>query len=248
MKKIILPVLPLLTLILALEFLVRSKTIPAFIVPAPSSILKAFTTDTQELVDGAFSTAFSALSGLLLSFFFGTLFSIGLSLSKILRQAFYPYAIFFQTVPVISIAPILVIWFGFGRPTVIAAAFIVSIFPIIASTLLGIESTDPNLLDLFDIYSASPLQKLLKLRLLFALPQIFTGLRIAAGLAVIGAIAGEFIGGSGLGSVVDTARTTQRIDIVFAAVLISSLIGLVFVGAINLLSWLSLRRWHVSEI
>jgi NitT/TauT family transport system permease protein len=80
----------------------------------------------------------------------------------------------------------------------------------------------------------------------FALPQIFSGLRIAAGLAVIGAIVGEFIGGGGLGAVIDAARTRQRIDIVFAAVLISSLLGLSLVGLINFFSWLALRRWHAS--
>jgi len=150
-------------------------------------------------------------------------------------------------VPIISIAPLLVIWFGFGQPTVIASAAIVSVFPIIASTLLGLKSTEPALIDLFTLYSASARQMLLMLKIPFALPQIFSGLRIASGLAVVGAIVGEFIGGGGLGSVVDSARTQQRIDRVFAAVLISALLGAVLVGAVNLISALTLGSWHISE-
>jgi NitT/TauT family transport system permease protein len=141
----------------------------------------------------------------------------------------------------------LVIWFGFGQPTVIASAAIVSVFPIIASTLLGLKSTEPALLDLFKLYAASNRQTLWMLKIPFALPQIFSGLRIASGLAVVGAIVGEFIGGGGLGSVVDAARTQQRVDRVFAAVLISSLLGIVLVAAVNIISSLSLGSWHSSE-
>jgi len=173
--------------------------------------------------------------------------SVALSSSDLARRAFYPYAVFFQTVPIISIAPLLVIWFGFGRPTVVASAAIVSVFPIIASTLLGLKSTEPALVDLFKLYSATGRQTLWMLKIPFALPQIFSGLRIASGLAVVGAIVGEFIGGGGLGSVVDSARTQQRIDRVFAAVLISSLLGIVLVGAVNVVSSLSLGSWHTSE-
>ena len=132
--------------------------------------------------------------------------------------------------PIIAIAPLLVIWFGYGMRTVIASAFIVSIFPVIANTLNGILSTDPALRDLFRLYGASPAVTLWKLRFPAALPQILTGLRIAGGLAVIGAIVGEFIGGQGLGSVVDVARTQQRTDKVFAAVLLASVLGLALFG------------------
>jgi NitT/TauT family transport system permease protein len=131
--------------------------------------------------------------------------------------------------------------------TVIASAFVVSIFPVIANTLTGILSTDPALRDLFRLYGASTRVTLFKLRFPVALPQILTGLRVAAGLAVIGAIVGEFIGGEGLGSVVDVARTQQRIDKVFAAVLLASVLGLALFGLINLISYLALRRWHASE-
>jgi len=241
------PLLPLIFCIGLAETAVRLEWVPPYLIPAPSEVFRSLVDDRLELGSAAWETLSSALVGLLLSFFAGTLFSVALSSSDLARRAFYPYAVFFQTVPIISIAPLLVIWFGFGRPTVIASAAIVSVFPIIASTLLGLKSTEPALLDLFKLYSATGRQTLWMLRMPFALPQIFSGLRIASGLAVVGAIVGEFIGGGGLGSVVDSARTQQRIDRVFAAVLISSLLGLVLVGAVNFVSALSLGHWHASE-
>lgn len=247
LRKILPPLVPLIGLTFLFEVLVKSGTVPSFIVPAPSEVLAAIGEIQNELFSAALGTATAAVVGLALSFLVGSGFAILLSLSEFARRAFYPYAVFFQTVPIIAVAPILVIWFGFGQPTVIASAFIVSIFPVIASTLLGLRSTDPALLDLFSLYHARSLTVMWRLRLPYALPQIFSGLRIAAGLSVIGAIVGEFIGGGGLGSLVDTARTMQRIDQVFAAVLVSSLIGLILIAVINWFSWWSLRHWHSSE-
>jgi len=118
---------------------------------------------------------------------------------------------------------------------------------VIANTLKELLSTDPALGDLFRLYGASAGVTLAKLRFPAALPQILTGLRVASGLAVIGAIVGEFIGGQGLGSVVDVARTQQRVDKVFAAVLLASVLGLGLFGLINVISAVTLRRWHASE-
>jgi NitT/TauT family transport system permease protein len=241
------PLLPLIVSMGLAEAAVRLRWVPAYLIPAPSEVIRSLIDDRVELAVAAWTTLSSALVGLLLSFTTGTLFAIALSSWDLARRAFYPYAVFFQTVPIIAIAPLLVIWFGFGQPTVIASAAIVSVFPIIASTLLGLKSTEPALIDLFTLYSASARQMLLMLKIPFALPQIFSGLRIASGLAVVGAIVGEFIGGGGLGSVVDSARTQQRIDRVFAAVLISALLGAVLVGAVNFISALTLGSWHTSE-
>jgi len=245
--RVVPPLLPLLASIGSLEFLVRVGALPSFLVPAPSEVLGALVDDRAEFAGAAASTGGAAFLGLVLSFLVGTAIAVLLSVSDFLRRAFLPYAVFFQTVPIIAVAPILVIWFGFGLPTVVASAFIVSLFPIVASTLLGLQSTDPALLDLFRLHRAGALAVLFRLRLPFALPQIFSGLRIGSGLAVIGAIVGEFIAGGGLGGVVDSARTLQRIDKVFAAVLASSLLGLGLVAIINRVSRLSLRRWHASE-
>ncbi len=241
------PIFSFFLFVVLLESLVRLQVVADFLLPAPSEVLQTILVDRSELFSAALQTAGCAALGLLVSFILGSSLALLLSFSTFLRNAIYPFAVFFQTVPVIALAPVLVIWFGFGTPTVIVSAFIVSVFPMIACVMLGLESTDPMLVDLFRIYRARPLQILFQLRLMAARPQIFAGLRIASGLAVIGAIVGEFVAGSGLGSVVDSARTQQRIDKVFAAVFISSLVGLLFVQIINYLSRRALGHWHVSE-
>lgn len=241
------PLIPFVAITASIEFLVRAGVIRGFLLPAPSAVFLAIWNNRDELARAMLATSASALVGFVLSTLAGIGLAVLLSSSRWVQRAFYPYAVFFQTVPIIAIAPLLVIWFGYGMKTVIASAFVVSIFPVIANTLTGILSTDPALRDLFQLYGASPAVTLFKLRFPAALPQILTGLRVASGLAVIGAIVGEFIGGGGLGSVVDVARTQQRIDKVFAAVLLASLLGLALFGLINLISALTLRRWHASE-
>jgi NitT/TauT family transport system permease protein len=230
-----------------MELAVRGGWIASYLLPAPSSIVRAMIESRAELTRAFLQTSAAALIGFALSTLAGIGIAVALSSSRTIQRAFYPYAVFFQTVPIIAIAPLLVIWFGYGIRTVIAAAFVVSIFPVIANTLTGLLSTEPALRDLFQLYGASRRETLFKLRFPAALPQILTGLRVSSGLAVIGAIVGEFIGGAGLGSVVDVARTQQRVDKVFAAVLLASLLGLALFGMINLISAFTLRRWHASE-
>jgi NitT/TauT family transport system permease protein len=159
--------------------------------------------------------------------------AIALSLSELLRRAVLPFAIFFQTVPIIAIAPLLVIYFGFGLNTVVASATIVSIFPVLASALIALTSTPEGDLELFRLYRAGRWKTLWNLQLPAAYLGIYTGLRVAAGLAVIGAVVGEFVSGGGLGSMIDSARTQQRIDIVFAAILLLSLIGLALINVLR---------------
>ena len=247
LQSAVLALVPLVVITTTAEFVVRQGIVRAYLVPAPSAIFLAMVENSGELAQAILNTSLSAVTGFLLSTLVGVAIAIFLSSSRAIQRAIYPYAVFFQTVPLIAIAPLLVTWFGYGTRTVIASAFIVSIFPVIANTLTGILSTDPALRDLFRLYGASAPVTLMKLRFPAALPQILTGLRVASGLAVIGAIVGEFIGGQGLGSVVDVARTQQRVDKVFAAVLLASLLGLALFGAINLISSLTLRRWHSSE-
>ncbi len=239
-----------------IEIAVARGWVQSFILPPPSQVWKALVEPGTDLwrgsafdssLGGIASTAINALIG----FLFSTVFGIGIALllasNRWIKQAFYPYAVFFQTVPIIAIAPMLVIWLDYGSPTVRAAACIASIFPVIANTYAGLVATEPALRDLFRIYNAGWIATTFKLRLPSALPGIFTGLKIASGLAVIGAIVGEFIGGGGLGAVIETAKPQLRNDKIFAAVILASLLGLAMVSVINLVSYLTLRRWHASE-
>jgi NitT/TauT family transport system permease protein len=144
-----------------------------------------------------------------------------------------------------------VLWFGPGLRAVAVSSFIVSLFPVITNTLTGLRSVEPALRDLFRLYGARRLATLWKLELPASLPQLFTGLRVASGLAVIGAIVGEFVAGfseddAGLGILVLTSYRQLRTDLLFAAVLAASVLGLALFGAVNLTGWRLLRRWHPS--
>lgn len=246
-RKVFLPVLAFIVLISLWELLVRLKWINPFILPEPSQILNSLVQDRAELLAALVSTG----KCVVISFFLSVLIGIGAAIllftSETVLFAFYPYTIFFQTVPIIAIAPLLVIWFGYGVPSVVASGFIVSVFPVIASTLTGLLSADPSLKDLFALYQASRTQAMVKLYLPSSLPFVLNGLRICGGLAVIGVIVGEFLGGIGVGSVIDVARAQQRIDKVFAAVLLASILGLFLIKFIDLVSFISLRNWHPSE-
>ena len=239
--------LPLATFVAAsalAELVIRALRVSPLLLPAPSAVAAAAIAQAPALLPALWITARSVLIGLALSTTVGVAASIALSSSSWVERAFYPYAIFFQTVPIVAIAPLLVIWFGYGPRAVVAAAFIVSLFPVIANTLAGLHSVDPDLRDLFRLYGAGRLATLWKLGFPWALPNILTGVRIAAGLAVIGAIVGEFVGGGGLGLVVLGAMREQRTDLVFAAVLYASGLGLALFGLVDAASRLALRRWQ----
>ncbi len=229
------------------ELLIRGLDVSPLILPRPSAVWAAATGEAASLLPAFAETARSVLVGLLISSTLGVAAAVALGASAWVQRAFYPYAIFFQIVPIVAIAPLLVIWFGYGPRAVIASAAVVSIFPVIANTLAGLLSVDPNLSDLFRLHGASRLATLWKLRLPSALPYLFTGLRIAAGLAVIGAIVGEFVGGGGLGVVVLGAMRQQRTDLVFAAVGYASLLGLALFAVVGFASRVALRHWHASE-
>jgi NitT/TauT family transport system permease protein len=246
LAAIVPPLLPAVVIALALEILVRKGVVPSFLVPAPSAVFQTLVHD-PDLWSGIGQTAIATLVGFAVSAVVGVALAIALSSARWVEKAFYPYAVFFQTVPVVAIAPLLVIWIGFNIGTAVASALIASIFPVIANTLMGLRSTDPELADLFQLYGASRPATLLKLRLPSAMPAMMTGLRIAAGLAVVGAIVGEFIAGTGIGDVIMVSRQQQRVDKIFAGLLLAAGLGVALFGVINLATNLLLRNWHSSE-
>lgn len=225
------PVFVFLLIAVIFEVLAANQFINETLFPAPSSVLQVLIEMRNDYLIAFKETFLNVLAGLALSVLIGSLIAITFSLSSFLKTAILPFAIFFQTVPIIAIAPLLVIYFGFGPPTVIACSFIVSIFPIIANTLIGLESTPPSLKDLFHIYRATKIQTLFKLKIPYSYSYIWSGIKIASGLSIIGAVAGEFVSGGGLGAIIDSARTQQRVDIVFGALLLLSLMGLLFISA-----------------
>ncbi|MEP7051876.1 MAG: ABC transporter permease [Pseudomonadota bacterium] len=241
------PLLTFCAVIALWEGTVRALNVPAFLVPTPSAVLAAAWQERVALGGSLVTTAQGACSGFLLSVTLGTAIGVLFSLSRWLERGLYPYALFLQTVPIVAVAPLLVLWFGPGLRAVSVSAFIVSVFPIIANTLAGLRSVDPRLADLFRLYGAKLGDTLLKLRLPAAIPSMLTGYKVASGLAVIGAIVGEFVAGfsegnAGLGITVLAAYRQLRTDLLFAAVLLSSLLGLSLFALVNAAASLLLRR------
>jgi NitT/TauT family transport system permease protein len=241
------PAITFLIVVLAWGGAVRAFSVPAFLVPAPSAVLAAAWVERAALVSSLLTTARGACLGFLLSVCLGSLVGVLFSLSRWLERGLYPYALFLQTVPIVAVAPLLVLWFGPGLRAVAVSAFIVSVFPIIANTLAGLRSVDPRLADLFRLYDAKLSDTVSKLRLPSAVPSMATGCKVASGLSVIGAIVGEFVAGfsegnAGLGITVLSAYRQLRTDLLFAAVLLASLLGLSLFALVSGLSRLLLRR------
>jgi NitT/TauT family transport system permease protein len=245
------PLLTLLFVLAAWEIAVRALAVPAFLVPPPSAVVRAMAGEAGLLASSTLTTAEGALAGFFLSVVLGTVAGLVLSLSRTIERALYPYALFLQTVPIVAIAPLLVLWFGPGLRAVSVSAFIVSVFPVVANTLSGLRGVDPRLRDLFLLYGAGERDTLFKLKLPFALPSIATGWRVASGLAVIGAIVGEFVAGfsegrAGLGITVLAAYRQLRTDLLFAAVALASLLGLALFAAVSVGSSIVLRRFRAA--
>ena len=223
------------------QWIVTQQWVASYLLPSPLQIFHTTVELWPEIFAATLSTAQSISWGLGLSILIGVTLALLFFAIPIARRAILPFCIFFQTVPIISIAPLLVIWFGFGQPTVRASAFIVSLFPILANTLTGLQETDPQLKELFKLYKPSVWQLIFKLQIPSAIPYMLTGIKISAGLAVIGAIVGEFIAGGGLGSLIDAARTQQRVDLVFSGVIMSSGLALLLVFIIEVSGRVLLR-------
>lgn len=234
------------------ELLVRLFEVPLYLLPPPSRILAALFTHTAALWGGLLLTGQAALAGFALAAVVGVASGVVIASFRWVERAVYPFTVLLQTVPLVAIAPLLVVWFGFGVRPVAVAALIVSVFPVIVNTVTGLRSVDRPLEDLFTLYGARPWARLIKLRLPFALPSIFAGLKVAAGLAVIGAVVGEFVASyageeAGLGMLALTFARESHTDRLFAAVGLASLLGLGLFAAVGWVARLSLRHWHASE-
>jgi NitT/TauT family transport system permease protein len=245
------PLAALVVMVATWEGLARGLHAPLYLFPPASAVASAAVAQLSDLIVAALVTGRTAASGFLLSALAGALAAIVLSASRVLERALYPYTVFLQTVPIVAIAPLLVLWFGAGSRAVTVSAFIVSVFPVIANTLAGIRGVDPPLRDLFRLYGATRIDTLIKLELPAALPNLVTGLRVAAGLAVIGAIVGEFVAGfsesgAGLGILILASYRQLRTDLLFAAVIFAAGLGLALFGAVHVAGYLLLRRWHPS--
>ena len=193
-----------------------------------------------------------ALGGFLAAALAGLAIALVLGGARWLRSGLYPWLLVVQMTPVIVVAPIIVLWAGPGLPGIIMVTFLISFFPIVVNTTQGLLSAEASMVDLFRMYGASRWQELQMLRLPSAMPYFLAGLRIAATLAPIGAIFGEYLVGNasggtgGLGFLVYVYNTQIKIPALFATALISCLLGFIFVAAVSWLNWALLHHWHDS--
>jgi NitT/TauT family transport system permease protein len=231
---------------------IRFFDIQAYMLPSPLQVGKAAVERFPSLLQSLGITAAAAAGGLLASIAVGVLVAMVFAQSRWVRKMFYPYTILLQTVPIVAIAPLILMWIGAGIFPVGLVAFIICLAPIIANTTQGLISVDKNLIDLFLMNNASRSQILLKLRLPHAMPSLFTGIRIASGMAVIGAITGELFAGSarvgvgGIGYAIQYANAQLETAYLFALVAAATALGFVFFFAVMFLEWYFLHEWHES--
>lgn len=223
-----------------------------WLLPTPGEILRAAWIERARLLAAAGNTALGALGGFLTAALAGLLIALVLGGSRSLRAGLYPWLLVLQMTPVIVLAPIIVLWAGPGLPGIITVTFLISFFPIVVNTTQGLLSADVNMVDLFRMGNATRAQEMRLLRVPAAMPYYLAGLRIAATLAPIGAIFGEYLvgnsagGGGGLGFLVYVYNTQLRIPALFATALTSCLLGFIFVAAVSWLNWAALHQWHDS--
>ena len=223
-----------------------------FLLPSPHAVAAAFVEHGPTLGRAALNTTQGALLGFGSAVVTSFLLALLLSLTPLVRASLYPYLMMLQMTPVIVLAPILILWVGPGLASVSIITFLICFFPMVVNTTQGLISTDRHLVELFRMCRATRAQELFLLRVPAALPYFFTGLRIAATLAAIGAIVGDFTAGNsagdggGLGFLTIVYSSQFKMAAVFATALTGCALGFIFVGSVFFLSWLFLHRWHDS--
>jgi len=228
--------------------------IPPYVLPGPLRVIEAGIDRHESLLKAVRISAVAAIGGFLLSVVAGVATALCLAQSPLIRRCLVPYTILLQTVPIIAVAPLILMWFGSGLRSVILVVVIICLFPIIANTTQGLTSVDHSLLNLFRMANASRAQVLFKLRLPHALPAFFTGLRISSGLSVIGAFSGEWfassntVGEGGLGYSIIYASSQLQTDYLFALVIACAALGTCFFLTVVGAEWLFLHHWHESAL
>ena len=222
----------------------------AIILPSPLEVSEAATGMYSEILEATWWTAAASLTGLGIGLILACVFAVLFVRFRWLELALYPYAVILQTLPVIAIAPLLVIWLGYGLGVSCATAALVCFFPLLTSLHLGLNSTPSDGVALFRLQNASFRDTLLKLRMPYALPYLFTGLRSGVGLSVIGAVVGEFVGSNGSPSSLGylTMRKLRSAETAegFALIIASGLLALTLFLLVRLLERRVLSNWHTG--
>lgn len=241
-------------MLVAWELAVRLTNTPPYLLPGPILILKTLFQEWPTLLPSWFITMKIAFTALFAATTSGLLVAILFAHSKWIERSFFPYAVLLQTTPIVAIAPLIIIWMGSNTfAALVICAWIVAFFPIVSNTVLGLNSTDPSLVNLFKLNNASRWQTLWYLRLPGSLPYFLAGLRISGGLALIGAVVAEFVAGtggaqSGLAYQILMAGYNLQIPRMFAALLLITCSGIAIFALLTALSNYLLKNWHASAV
>ncbi len=241
------PFILLATLFVLWDLAIRVFAIPPYLIPSPSDVAVQLYKEGPRLLQESAVTTQATLGGFALSILFGVPVAMAIAYSRIVETFVYPLLVFSQSVPKIAIAPLFVVWFGFGLAPKVISAFLLGFFPVVVATVVGLKSVEPDLLDLARSMRAGRLRTFLRISLPFAAPSIFAGLKVSVTLAVVGAVVGEFVGSnSGIGYVLQIASGNFDLPLMFAALVLLSMIGVLLFAAIEVVERLALP-WHASQ-
>jgi NitT/TauT family transport system permease protein len=239
---------------------VRFSGIPPYLLPSPSLVLQTLVNEWGTLFPSLLITLRITIVAFVAATISGLAVAVVFTQSKWIERSFFPYAVILQTTPIVAIAPLIILWVqklfpGEGSTfiSLVICAWIVAFFPILANTTLGLNSADHNLVNLFQLYKASRWQTLRYLRLPSALPYFLGGLRISGGLALIGAVVAEFVAGtggtqSGIAYQILMSSFNLQIPRMFAALLLTTVLGIAIFAGLSGLSDRLLRHWHESAV
>jgi NitT/TauT family transport system permease protein len=224
-----------------------------FLMPPPQDVLAEGFLDTEnlsEILGGLWSTTQVALMGLAIAITVGMTIAIAMSQARWIERSIYPYAVIIQTIPILALVPLVGFWWGFNFRSRVLVCVLISLFPIITNALFGLKSVERGMHDLLDLHGAGRWTRLRKIQLPNALPAIFTGFRISAGLSVIGAIVGDFFfrqGEPGIGRLLDIYRANLQSEQLLAAVFLSSMLGVTVFWVFGALARRTTGHWHESQ-
>ena len=233
----------LIVLLTVWQLIVETFKIPIWLMPSPTQVFKALVSTQDLLLQHSWTTILETTIGFFISIILGLFVGLFMDLFPLLKRTLYPYLIFSQTVPLIAIAPLLILWLGYGLLPKIMTVILVCFFPIAVSLVEGLENSDPDLMNLLKSMGATSWQILFYVRWPNAMPSLFSGLKISATYSVMAAVVGEWLGASsGLGVYLTRASHSFLTDRVFAAILAISILSLLYFTLISLL-WRRILPW-----
>src|SRR6202790_4268214 len=241
------PLILIVAIFVLWDLVIRIFKIPPYLIPAPWDVAKMLVAEWPRLWRESLFTGYATLGGFGLSILFGIPIAMLIAYSRLVESYVYPLLVFSQSVPKIAIAPLFVVWFGFGIFPKVISAFLLGFFPVVVSAVQGFKSVDPDMVDLARAMQGSRFHVFCAVNLPHAMPAIFSGLKVSVTLAVVGAVVGEFVGSnSGIGFCLQRSIGTFDLPTMFAALVILALLGVVLFWIVDRIERLVIP-WHVSQ-